>query len=504
MKKIISIILLLLFISCNSLFHEEDNQYMVIDKQQEKVDIVNGLYSLLVKVHNEDYFQALLRSDDVNYYFYYEFIDAGTGSYTYISTDKTDILKVTGNIYKNLYTLIINANSLLSKLSDTDDAALKGELYFLRAYAYFKLARLFGKPPLVTDPDVNFLIEKPSYTQVYELIEKDMLKALELLPDNYLKARIAGETPHKGVAKALLAEVYLAWAGFPINDQSKYAEAARLSGEVIQQADGYNIGLLDDIADLWRVRYRHNQENLFGLFFNPELENILTYPLPKNVNKINAGVPTSFALSSGYSNFYLKYLPEFKFYYNFPLNYRKKCFYPENLKLNPLKAPGNYLNRIFSYKWHDRDYTENKGRWGPYPTGSAVTLYLLRYAQTLLTYAEASARSGKLDESAYEAINIIRRRANKLDIYSPSKFDLTKNLSKDQFLDSVVWERAWELSFEPDGRWFDIIRLNLKDKLPEYRFSNDLPNKVPQQFLTDDWYFYKILEEDRIINPNFK
>lgn len=69
MKKIIPIMSLLLLFSCNSLFHEEDNQYMVIDKQQEKVDIVNGLYSLLAKVHNEDYFRALLRSDDVNCYF---------------------------------------------------------------------------------------------------------------------------------------------------------------------------------------------------------------------------------------------------------------------------------------------------------------------------------------------------------------------------------------------------------------------------------------------------
>ena len=512
MKKIIAIISLLLFISCNSLFHEEDNQYMVIDKHQEKVDIVNGMYSLLVKVHNQDYFQALLRSDDVENY--YNYLGNMGGIHVQI-----DIPAVTGTIYKNLYCLIINVNSLLPKLSAADDAALKGELYFLRAYAYFKLARLFGKPPLVTDADVNFLIEKPSYTQVYELIEKDMLKALELLPDNYLKARIAGETPHKGVAKALLAEVYLAWAGFPINDQSKYAEAARLSGEVIQQADEYNFGLLDDIADLWRVRYRHNQENLFGLFFNPETKNPGTlgiinaggpdpYILLETSNNINSGAPQTYFMPFGVDFPVISYIPEFKFYSNFPLNYRKKCFYPlttfTGKSLNPLIDQVSYLEYMFCYKWHDRDYNSNNKRWGPFTIGSQVTLYLLRYAQTLLTYAEASARSGKLDESAYEAVNKIRRRANKLDIYSPSKFDLPKNLSAEQFLDAVVWERAWELSFEPDGRWFDIVRLNLKDKLPEYRFSNDRPSQVSQQYLTEDWYFFKIPEGDRIINPNFQ
>ncbi|HET6558222.1 MAG TPA: RagB/SusD family nutrient uptake outer membrane protein [Prolixibacteraceae bacterium] len=501
MKKIIPIISLLLFLSCNSLFHEEDNKYIVIDKQQEKVDIVNGMYSLLVKVHNQDYFQALLRSDDIeNYYNYLNNVIRGSV--------QIDIPATTTTIYKNLYILIINANSLLPKLSDTEDAALKGEVYFLRAYACFKLARLFGKPPLVTDADVNFLIEKPSFSQVYEFIEKDMLKALELLPDNFLKARIAGETPHKGVAKALLAEVYLAWAGFPINDHSKYAEAARISGEVIQQADEYNMGLVDDIADLWRVRYRHNQENLFGLFFNPEKETQNPYILIETSNNINSGAPQIFSVMGYGDNSRCTYLPEFKFYYNFPLNYRKQCFYPvttfSGTSLNPLIDPATYLFNMFSYKWHDRDYNSNKKRWGPYTMGSQVTLYLLRYAQTLLTYAEASARSGKLDESAYEAVNRVRRRANKLDIYSPSKFDLPKDLSTEQFIDAVVWERAWELSFEPEGRWFDIVRLNLKDKMPEYRFNFDQPTQVPEKYLTEEWYFYKIPEEDRLINPNFE
>ena len=62
---------------------------------------------------------------------------------------------------------------------------------------------------------------------------------------------------------------------------------------------------------------------------------------------------------------------------------------------------------------------------------------------------------------------MIRRRANKLDINSPSVYDLQPSLTKEQFIDSVVWERAWELFFEPDSRWFDIIRLDLRDKIPE-------------------------------------
>jgi hypothetical protein len=99
-------------------------------------------------------------------------------------------------------------------------------------------------------------------------------------------------------------------------------------------------------------------------------------------------------------------------------------------------------------------------------------------------------------------VNMIRRRANKLDPNSPSKFDLSKNISTEQFLDSVVCERAWELCFEPDGRWFDIVRLELKDKISS--FGQDVLYKVPLEYLTDDWYFYKVPIEDRQINPNFE
>ena len=99
-----------------------------------------------------------------------------------------------------------------------------------------------------------------------------------------------------------------------------------------------------------------------------------------------------------------------------------------------------------------------------------------------------------MDDSTYEAVNMIRRRANKLDPYTPSDFDLQRDLTTEQFLDSVVWERAWELCSEPNGRWFDIIRLDLKDKLQENKYPFDMPYEVPAKYLQDNWYFYKIPE----------
>jgi len=520
MKRYITILLALMLFSCDTFFHEEDNPYLKIDKQQEKIDLINGIYTRLVRVHDGDYFKVS-RAEDLNYYINYNFNGNGSGCG---SGDIVNYTQIIGNIYVNLYTAIININNLLLVLTERDDKALLGELYFLRAYSYFKLARLFGTPPLIEDITVNYYVEKPSYKDVYGFIEKDMLKALEFLPETYTDARIPGETPHKGTAKALLAEIYLAMAGYPVLDESKYAEAARLSGEVIQQADFYNFALQNDFAALWKEENKHDKENIFGLFFSSGSEN--------NWNKIGQIHLSFYYFSSSYSDYgifssyelYGPYNPEMKFFDTFPNNYRKYNSYVTGIyshisynfqdsmvyslqfvPFNPLLDPCRFVGSAVSLKWAG-DYLKYNNSDYPdtYDIKPASTLYLLRFAQTLLTYAEAKVRSGKLDQSAFDAVNKIRRRANHLDLNSTSKYDLPANLTTEQFIDSVVWERAWELSGEPDGRWFDIIRLNLKDKLAGYRYPKDKPTIIPDIYLTKDWYFYQIPQEDRWANPNFE
>ena len=515
MPKKILIILIVICFSCEGLFHEDDTEYLNLNNREEMIDMLNGIYSHLVKVFDYEYFKVLARSDDINLYFFY-----GFSSDNYLCSGNggsISIMQITGNIYTNLYLAIVSANSMILQLSETEEPEILGEAYFLRAYCYFKLARFFGKPPLVKNIDVDFTIEKPSYREVYEFIETDMLKAIELLPDSYSDARIPGETPNKGTAKAMLAEIYLAMAGYPVNDETKYAEAARLAGEVIEQAGQYNYALLDDYANLWKTAYRHNTENIFGLFFNKEGDG--------TQNTINNLSIHFFPHYDDYQYYYFLdinggYHPEFKFFNTFPDNYRKYTSFitglynstsfdtiggyinsPQFEPIDPLVNPCDFIDYVVSLKWFNLDAFHHDIS---NLTGSSdLTLYLLRYAQTLLTYAEAKARSGQLDASAYEAVNRVRRRANRLDVNTPSEFDLPSDLTTEQFIDSVVWERAWELCTEPEGRWFDIIRLDLKDKMEEYRYPRDVPVTFDPAYLTEDWYFYRIPRQDRWLNPNF-
>ncbi|MFO7659126.1 MAG: RagB/SusD family nutrient uptake outer membrane protein [Bacteroidales bacterium] len=523
-NRCLLIMLVPLLFSCEKIFHEDD-EYLVLDNYHEKIDMVNGIYANLVKIHNQNYFALFCRGDDINAYYrnsaFGENCPRG---------NPPDYNLIIGNIYKYLYTAIMNANSLILQASEGENPELLGETYFLRAYCYFKLARFFGRPPLVKDIDVNYNIKKPGYREVYEFIESDLLKALELLPATYTGCRVLNETPHKGSAKALLAEVYLSMAGYPVGDSAKYRQAALLAGEVIENSGYYGISLMDDFAGLWREEYRHNPENIIGLFFNINEERPRVKPSSVDWYDVQTTKNTFF--SRGNYN-----LAAFKYFKTFPENYRKLVSMTTGRYIYrdfPMLDTNNRILYFYEYdlfadrcgyighfqvlKWIDQTEFENRydfsydirqGRLLNYPYSNRYgevynTIYLLRYAQTLLTYAEAKGRLGEPDEPAYRAVNMIRRRANRLDINSPSPYDLQPGLTAAQFTDSVVWERAWELFYEPDGRWFDIVRLDLKDKLPENTDSLDIPTVIDDIFLTNDWYFYKIPQEDRWLNPNLE
>jgi hypothetical protein len=95
---------------------------------------------------------------------------------------------------------------------------------------------------------------------------------------------------------------------------------------------------------------------------------------------------------------------------------------------------------------------------------------------------------------------MIRRRANHLDIHTPSAFDLQQGMSPETFADSVILERAWELAGEPEGRWFDLVRLEMVEDLPQLRntTTGDFPDN---NIITKKDYYFPIPKEDIILNP---
>ncbi len=123
-------------------------------------------------------------------------------------------------------------------LSDEQQRQYMAEARFFRALNYFYLVKMFGAIPLIEDTYQaleNLYIPRSSETKIYEFIEKDLLAALEGgLAKTSMPAN--GYRVSDGSVRALLADVYLNWAGYPLNNTAKYAEAAKFAKSITDDA----------------------------------------------------------------------------------------------------------------------------------------------------------------------------------------------------------------------------------------------------------------------------
>ncbi len=145
------------------------------------------------------------------------------------------------------------------------------------------------------------------------------------------------------------------------------------------------------------------------------------------------------------------------------------------------------------------------------------TVYIISYAEVLLTYAEAKAMSGGTDATAYNAINMdisgydvvsfsihataynainmVRKRAGLAD--------LVPGLSPAAFRDSVIAERGWEFAdLEPAARWFDLLRTETVGKVNLARNAGEDPLKNLPSDALHSFYWAPIPINDQQLNPN--
>ena len=165
-----------------------------------------------------------------------------------------------------------NAPAIIDRLTDTDigneseKKRILGEAYFLRAFYYFHLVRLFGEVPIINHEVTDLTMvqtEKSSVAQVYEQIVSDLKLAIGNLPVSNANGRA-----HYYAAKALLGKVYLQMAGEPLEDSEAAALAEVELNEVIQSG---RFELVKDYFSLFDASNEYSSEYLFDVEFATNL-----------------------------------------------------------------------------------------------------------------------------------------------------------------------------------------------------------------------------------------
>ena len=136
--------------------------------------------------------------------------------------------------WQDCYAGIANCNLALQKLGEFEnlDASLvngyMAEVKFMRALYYFYLVRIFGDVPKITTVQSELgelQVSRAPVKEIYdEIIIPDLLEAEQSdLAFSDHTGRVS-----MGAVKALLADVYLTYAGYPLQGgKSYYAESAK-------------------------------------------------------------------------------------------------------------------------------------------------------------------------------------------------------------------------------------------------------------------------------------
>jgi hypothetical protein len=140
------------------------------------------------------------------------------------------------------------------------------------------------------------------------------------------------------------------------------------------------------------------------------------------------------------------------------------------------------------------------------PGASGLNFILLRFAEVLLTYAEAKIELNQIDQSVYDAINRVRTRS---DVGLPA---LTSGLTQAELRNIVRRERTIELAWE-GWHLFDIRRWKtaatvMPGKVYGITYvsgANLVTVEVPSVLITFDpakHYLWPVPQTEAVLNPN--
>ena len=447
-----------------------------------------GLYQTLLVLPKYRFQMSEQRSDNV----WVEYNSTG-GNYqiAYFLNSELISNSTVLSTWTDLSLTIATANAILDHI---DNVAFSQEIYkdeyraearFIRALAYFDLVRYFGNVPIATtslNDDKSFQVGLSPAKEVYEqVIVPDLQYAAEHLLDTPAKydgdeASATGRAS-KLAAKALLGEVYLTMAGFPVKDESKKELAKSLFKEVIDATYGQGKNWATDMAE-WNKMWIHENDNKYFLF---EIQ----YATDNDMSEGNWVTPLS--VDAWHGTYYggnKGQLSASSYMYGYVEPVLRNHFLEkgENGEYLDKRCEGTITVKnakgqaidptstnvfYFSKFWEHKVKREAAG----YTDMSAslnANIYtwpqnfpIERIENIMLYYAELV---GKTEGLPY--LNAIHTRAG-LTAYTDQDFE-----SEEDYQQAVADERRYELA-EEGFRWFDLVRRNEWQTALKTMFQDD-------------------------------
>jgi hypothetical protein len=504
MKKIWSICLMAIGVSCTNL---DEEVYTAISPQEfyRNAEDLNIALTSVYKIYQSGFGR--------NIYDYWMIIEAAseTGApsrtkddpHLYNNWSYANNADMSIDAWSRAYQIINQANVVLGRGEGIEmDQTLKnrmfGEARFLRALSYFHLLRLYGGVPIpetFTQGLAGLEIPRKTADEVYAYIISDLEFAIENLS---LKSAYNASNKwrtSKGAAQALLGKVYL-YRGSMSGEMSYFQLSKDHLTQVINSGE---YQLEPDFKDLWfwwNTNNKNGKESIFEIEFGYEGDgNDNRLHIDGGINQVDRNLGTYM---------FHRFGPSYTTYKSFSdQDARKEATFLTSLKLSsgqtitwkeadkglnpgtaswPTPNPGNL-------KYYDRTekaFTTER---------SAANIYVMRYAEVLLNYAEAENVINGPTLEAYNKINEVRTRA---------KLEPLDGLSKEQFDDAVYQERTFELLGE-GHLYYDGLRTNrlgkrVKDEVT-YGATNGWFIYSPLLFVPKKTFLWKIPTYDLNSNP---
>ncbi len=313
--------------------------------------------------------------------------------------------------WTSIYKAINRANHVIEKVPTVSDPkltpALKdqlvGEAYFLRALAYFDLARAFGGVQIFLKPTVNAKDKegtpRSTVDQVYAQVLADLIAAEPLLPSTINRVRVTQRT-----VRALRARYHLY--------RGEWADAETYATSLINDPGN---SLVTPYNSWWANNVTNTVESIFELRYDA------AFITPTSAHR-NNWQPTQ---NGGNRNWIPN--PTFRAILSNPTTGGNRS------TLVGVIGGSTFYGNLY------------------YRSNGTDPAYVLRIAEQYLIRAEARAKKAGPDlAGALADLDAVRTRAG---------LTASTAVTQAEIIQAIEDERRLEFAYEPH-RWFDLVRTN--------------------------------------------